>query len=1328
MTAVRPNADRHRLAAATDTQEVTVTITGANDGAVSGLAITATTGNGTWQYSTDGVTWRAFGAVSNTNALLITSSTQVRYIPDDNNGETATFSYRAWDQTTGTASTNATANYGNASSNGGTTAYSSNVALASIVVSHVNDAPILSVESGDSISDSLTEANAGLSSDGTLTASDVDVADIVTAEVTSVVATGTTTGLLSNNAALLAMLSVNSMVIDGSSQTGTITWQFDSSTEAFDYLAVGQSLVLTYTIQVEDSQGATDTQEVTITITGTNDVPVITVEMADSTGDTLTVDGNTLTTDGSLSVGDLDRTDTVTAAVTGFNKSGNTTGLALSDAQLEALLSINTSIISDSQQAGTINWQFDSDGYTFGYLAAGESLTLTYTITVTDSQNATDTQDITIVINGDNSAPVITVEAGDNDSDTLAETDSTLTSGGTLSVEDVNTTDTVTAAVSSVVASGTTTGLLSNNAALLAMLSVNTNVVNNTSETGTINWAFDSGSEAFDYLAVGESLVLTYTLTVTDSQSATDTQEVTVTITGANDVPVITVEMADSTGDTLTVDGNTLTTNGSLSVADLDRTDVVTAAVTGFNKSGNTTGLALSDAQLEALLSINTSIISDSQQAGTINWQFDSDSYTFGYLAAGESLTLTYTITVTDSQNATDTQDITIVINGDNSAPVITVEAGDNDSDTLAETNTTVTSGGTLSVEDINTTDTVTAAVSSVVASGTTTGLLSNNAALLAMLSVNTNVVNNTSETGTINWAFDSGSEAFDYLAEGQSLVLTYTIAVADPSGAHDTHQLTITITGTNDAPVAESDSGQATEAGGVANATPGSSASGNTLANDWDVDQGDTRSVVGVAVGVQASTSGAVGSSVAGNYGWVTLQADGSYQYVIDQLHPDVQALRTAADTLTDTFSYTIADSGGLTSTTQLVITIHGANDAPHDLTATALAIDENSPNGSVVGSVVASDIDAGDTFSYWLVSSAGGRFAIDAATGQITVANGTLLNYEAAASHQIVVRVTDAAGASYDEQFTVVVNDVNEAPLVTPGSLTTSWSAALNLSAPGLLAYAADPEGSAMTVSLVSGPASGSLVIHPNGTLTFVPAPQYVGPVTFTVAVSDGQLITQAVFTINVTEGFAPPPDGGGGGSGGRDSDGDSSTSEAGGPLPDDRKTDNDDSTQDTSLVADSTQPAQPGEDVVAEVSGWHSKPLEFDALGIRNRQFAALVWRTQFEQFSLGRRVAETVRELVSDLPQYVGLFDDLNTDGDSDRGGIQFMVGVDSVFAVSLGAGVVVWVVYLGQVALAVLASSAAWVHVDPLVIIQGTKETKEEEEAENQTFEGRLFDN
>ncbi|MFN9913584.1 MAG: hypothetical protein ACK53L_13415, partial [Pirellulaceae bacterium] len=112
-------------------------------GAVSGLAITATTGSGTWQYSTDGTTWASFGAVSGTNALLITSTTQVRYIPNGVSGETATFSYKAWDQTGGTASTNAAPSYASTVSSGGTAAFSSNDASAQIVVSSLNDAPVL---------------------------------------------------------------------------------------------------------------------------------------------------------------------------------------------------------------------------------------------------------------------------------------------------------------------------------------------------------------------------------------------------------------------------------------------------------------------------------------------------------------------------------------------------------------------------------------------------------------------------------------------------------------------------------------------------------------------------------------------------------------------------------------------------------------------------------------------------------------------------------------------------------------------------------------------------------------------------------------------------------------------------------------------------------------------------------------------------------------------------------------------------------------------------------------------------------------------------------
>ena len=94
-------------------------------------------------------------------------------------------------------------------------------------------------------------------------------------------------------------------------------------------------------------------------------------------------------------------------------------------------------------------------------------------------------------------------------------------------------------------------------------------------------------------------------------------------------------------------------------------------------------------------------------------------------------------------------------------------------------------------------------------------------------------------------------------------------------------------------------------------------------------------------------------------------------------------------------------------------------------------LSISENSANGSHVGFVTAEDPDAGEIFTYSLTDSAGGRFAVNGATGEITVANGTLLNYEAATNHSETVRVTDAGGLTYDETFTINLTNVNEAPV---------------------------------------------------------------------------------------------------------------------------------------------------------------------------------------------------------------------------------------------------------------------------------------------------------
>ena len=112
-------------------------------GALAGLAVVATTGRGGWQYSTDGVAWTAVGSVSSANALLLGAGSQLRYVPDNDNGETATVGFVAWDQTSGTASSATTPRYAAAGPGGGGSAFSSQSATAAIVVTAVNDAPVL---------------------------------------------------------------------------------------------------------------------------------------------------------------------------------------------------------------------------------------------------------------------------------------------------------------------------------------------------------------------------------------------------------------------------------------------------------------------------------------------------------------------------------------------------------------------------------------------------------------------------------------------------------------------------------------------------------------------------------------------------------------------------------------------------------------------------------------------------------------------------------------------------------------------------------------------------------------------------------------------------------------------------------------------------------------------------------------------------------------------------------------------------------------------------------------------------------------------------------
>jgi len=282
-----------------------------------------------------------------------------------------------------------------------------------------------------------------------------------------------------------------------------------------------------------------------------------------------------LTTSGTLTVSDVDTTDTVqatrTLAVTGT--SDRTDPAAPTDAELLAMLTLNpTQILDGTQQSASLAWSFDSGSETFDYLATGEN---------DDGTPLSDSETVTITITGTNDTPVIT---DGPDAAALTETDTTLSATGSVTVTDVDTTDTVSAAVSSVALSGTftTSGSTLPNAlgtsgdgyvALKSMLAldpvVGTAMSADTASSGTaFNWTFTSGASgdtAFDFLREGETLTLTYTLTLTDDSGVSAPQEspsatttVAITVTGTNDTPVITVESGDSASESLTESNNDL--------------------------------------------------------------------------------------------------------------------------------------------------------------------------------------------------------------------------------------------------------------------------------------------------------------------------------------------------------------------------------------------------------------------------------------------------------------------------------------------------------------------------------------------------------------------------------------------------------------------------------------------------------------------------------------------------------------------------------------------------------------------------------------------------
>jgi VCBS repeat-containing protein len=340
--------------------------------------------------------------------------------------------------------------------------------------------------------------------------------------------------------------------------------------------------------------------------------------------------------------------------------------------------------------------------------------------------------------------------------------------------------------------------------------------------------------------------------------------------------------------------------------------------------------------------SLTYAIVDHPAQGGVTNngdgtFSFDPGDG-FQDLAQGETREVSFTYIATDRHGAVSEQaTVTVVVTGTNDAPVISVASGDADSALLEETDAGLTTSGTLTVEDVDVSDEVTATVTSVSPVGDHAGQIAP-ATLLNFLSLAgavggvATVIGSTEASGSIGWQFDSGSEAFDFLAAGETLVLSYTIEVSDGL-ATISHDVTITIEGTNDAPVANPNVIMGIfEAGGVDNSDSGvpTVAAQNVLANDTDVDTPHDQLFVAQARHADGTfvTVGESPTEILGIYGSLFIQADGTTTYELDNDNPLTEAL-AGGEIVHDEFIYKVSD-GDLSDTTTITVGITGANDAP--------------------------------------------------------------------------------------------------------------------------------------------------------------------------------------------------------------------------------------------------------------------------------------------------------------------------------------------------------------------------------------------------------------
>ena len=160
---------------------------------------------------------------------------------------------------------------------------------------------------------------------------------------------------------------------------------------------------------------------------------------------------------------------------------------------------------------------------------------------------------------------------------------------------------------------------------------------------------------------------------MTDSTGATDSHVVSITITGANDLPTLTIPQPTAVAELANASAQTISLAGNLQIADKDL-----AANTLTPSQGSPTvvwssgtvpdAYDLSPLTAGGVLTLGVPTASNGATA-TIGWAYKPAAVNLDFLATDQTLKITYPITVSDGFGGTDTQNLVITVTGTKCTP-----------------------------------------------------------------------------------------------------------------------------------------------------------------------------------------------------------------------------------------------------------------------------------------------------------------------------------------------------------------------------------------------------------------------------------------------------------------------------------------------------------------------------------------------------------------------------------------------------------------------------------------------------------------------------------